>query len=106
MVSKNVVFGTPTTVGNGSDVLVVEEVRNLLRCGKTKVYELFESGDLEGFRVGDGIRVFRASVTHFIESHANRRPEPPAPRPASAAKRFRKKALLQVPLIGGYGHGL
>jgi excisionase family DNA binding protein len=60
-----------TEVGQ-DDVLVVKEVTDLLRCGKTTVYDLFESGDLKGFRVGGAVRIYRSSVDQYISTHSNR----------------------------------
>src|SRR4051812_24695394 len=90
----------------GGDVLLAKDVTVLLRCGKTKVYELFETGELAGFRLGAGVRIYRESVNQYKASQSN---SPPVPAPAvtTPTKHPRKKtAPLHPPSIGGYGHGL
>ncbi len=72
----------------GGEVLTVGEVKTQLKCGKTTAYDLFEKGELEGFRLGDGrggIRVYAPSVAAFKARHSNKSvvvPQAEASRPA------------------------
>jgi len=109
MLSSSCVLPADAGIKAGvGEVLLVKDVCAAIRCGKTKVYELFESGELEGFRIGSGIRIYRISVTNYMTLQANRRLAlkpiaEPTPRPTVPKK---KPTLLHPPAIGGYGHGL
>lgn len=39
------------------DILTVKEVREILFIGKNKAYQLLESGEIKGFKVGRDWRV-------------------------------------------------
>lgn len=47
--------------------LTIAEVRAHLRLGKTKIYELCRSGDLEVRKFGRATRISRASLYAYIE---------------------------------------
>ena len=63
--------------------LTVKEAADQLRCSLRMVYKLFKNGELEGYYVGSGIRIFPESVETYIESHRNRKTvkAPLTPRP-------------------------
>jgi len=90
------------------DVLTADEVVPLLRCSRSTVYALFENGQLEGFRVGDLVRIHRVSVERFKSAGSNRPdlPEAASPPPRPVNRPRRKPANRRPPLLGGYGHGL
>jgi excisionase family DNA binding protein len=102
--SDEFVVPPPPEEGRGDEVLLVKEVCVMLRCSKTKVYDLFEAGKLQGFRLGSGVRIYRDSVGRYKEGNANR--PPLTPRPTLPAQPRKKSPPLHPPLIGGYGHGL
>lgn len=99
----------PTGGEQEDGVLLAREVCGLLRCGRSKVYQLFQTGQLEGFRVGDGVRFLRSGVNRYKAAQANAvsKPCPPTtlmPKPVKHPRRM--SPALHSPLIGGYGHGL
>ena len=59
-------------------VLTVKEVKAMLRCGLSQIYDLFNSGDLLGFRVGAAVRIYEESVFDYIRKTSNL-PKPPKP---------------------------
>jgi excisionase family DNA binding protein len=59
-----------------SEVLKVKEAMTRLHCGRSTVYDLFNRGELRGYRVGRrGIRIYADSITEYIARRENR-PEP------------------------------
>lgn len=90
------------------EVLLAREVSALLRCGRSTVYDLFQAGKLAGFRVGDGVRIYRTSVEQYKTAQANHRVAPAsAPAPPYPANPPRPRRPAPRPAaIGGYGHGL
>jgi excisionase family DNA binding protein len=93
------------------DVLTAKEAAALLRAGRTTVYEMFEAGQLEGYRLGvagKGLRIYRRSVERYKNDQSNRRRamKPAARKPALPNHRSKQVAPLPPPQIGGYGHGL
>lgn len=92
------------------EVLLAREVSAVLRCGRSTVYDLFQEGKLSGFRVGDGIRIYRSSVESYKSAQANcpvALAPPKDERPLSPAKLSRPRRPAHRPVvIGGYGHGL
>jgi excisionase family DNA binding protein len=57
-----------------AEVLTATEVASILRSGLSTVYEMFERGDLPGFRLGKGrgtIRFLARGVSEFIENNMN-----------------------------------
>lgn len=90
------------------EVLLAREVSALLRCGRSTVYDLFQAGKLAGFRVGDGVRIYRTSVDQYKTAQANHRAVPlcasTLPSPAKSPRP--RRPALRPSVIGGYGHGL
>jgi excisionase family DNA binding protein len=56
-------------------VLLPTEVAARLRCSRRQVYDLFNEGELLGFRVGTSIRIHLQSVKDYIDRHSNRPPQ-------------------------------
>lgn len=52
---------------NYNDVLTVAEVMEVLYCGKNTVYEILNSGELAGFRIGHTWKIPKASIIDYIE---------------------------------------
>lgn len=50
------------------DVMSVEDLCELLRIGRNRVYELLQSGELKGFRLGRVWKIPKSSVETFITS--------------------------------------
>ncbi len=48
------------------DIMVVSDVAKILYIGKNRVYELLESGDLKGFRIGRVWKIPREAVQEYI----------------------------------------
>jgi excisionase family DNA binding protein len=50
-------------------ILRVNQVKDLLNCSRTHVYNLIDCGKLKAFRIGDrkGIRIYEAEVAKIIE---------------------------------------
>ncbi|MCD7733426.1 MAG: helix-turn-helix domain-containing protein [Oscillospiraceae bacterium] len=53
---------------NYGDVMIVEEVCEVLKLGKNKVYELLQSGDIASRKVGRKYLIPKKSVIDFLES--------------------------------------
>jgi excisionase family DNA binding protein len=53
----------------GEDILTVKEVCDLLRCGKTHVYNMINCGKLKKFQIGEkrGIRIYAKDVERIME---------------------------------------
>lgn len=51
--------------------LLAKEVANELRCSQRQVYDLFDEGQLEGYRIGRAIRIYADSVTGFMDRNSN-----------------------------------
>lgn len=64
--------------------LTAAEVAGLLRCTTQTVCKLFRRGELEGFRLGPRVRIYRDSVEAYVASRSNR-PAPAPPAPATPA---------------------
>lgn len=47
----------------------VSEACDILRCGKTKIYTLLDSGELQYLRSGRMIRIPISGLKAFIEAH-------------------------------------
>ncbi len=50
-------------------LLNVEQVRTMLKCSRSHVYNLISMGDLSAFRIGErnGVRVKKSILDAFIE---------------------------------------
>jgi excisionase family DNA binding protein len=91
----------------GPEVLTAKEVAERLKCGVSTVYEMFEAGELRGFRLKTkktkgGIRILASSIAEMMERNANRPPakpeaeavsDPVPARPAPASRKgFKRRA--------------
>jgi excisionase family DNA binding protein len=56
-----------------SKPLLAKEVANELRCSQRQVYDLFDEGQLEGYRIGRAIRIHAWSVNDFIDRNSNKK---------------------------------
>lgn len=50
------------------DIMSVDEVKNVLRIGRNKAYELIRIGAIDSIRIGRSIRVPKVAVMDFIRS--------------------------------------
>lgn len=83
-------------------VLLPDEVAAKLRCSRRQVYDLFDAGELLGFRVGRHIKIHAVSVRDYIDRHSNvgavpaREAEMPelTPSPALTTHRASKTPLV------------
>lgn len=57
-------------LNNTKDILTLKELQELLHIGKNTALRLVQSGDIEGFRVGNQWRVLRESVTKYIKRYS------------------------------------
>ena len=48
------------------DILTVSDVAQILYIGKNRVYELLDSGDLKGFRIGRVWKIPKEAVQEYI----------------------------------------
>jgi len=78
--------------------LKVKEAAIQLGYGLTTVYELFEEGELIGFRRRrKGIRIFAWSVADYIKRQSNAAPAPAEPPAATAGpEKTREPAVLPM----------
>ena len=55
-------------------ILNVEQVRQQLKCSRTHVYNLINTGVIDAFRIGsrNGLRVKESAVRRFIEEQEAR----------------------------------
>lgn len=58
-------------LNNVPDILTLKEVCATLKIGKNTALRLLQSGDLEGFRVGNQWRVAKESLFAFIRRNSN-----------------------------------
>ena len=52
------------------EILTVQEIMEILFVGKNTVYELLNSGELKGFRIGKTWRVTKESLVSFISERS------------------------------------
>lgn len=57
-------------LNNYDDLMTVHDVCEILMVGKNRIYELLQSGKLEGFRVGRIWKIPKASLENYIRSEA------------------------------------
>jgi excisionase family DNA binding protein len=55
------------------DLLTLQEAQDILRCGKTKIYELEKEGRLELVKLGPRTRVTGSSMQKLLTDMKNRR---------------------------------
>lgn len=58
-------------LNNTPDIMTLKEVRTALKIGKNTALRLLQSGDLEGFRVGNQWRVTKENLFAFIRRFSN-----------------------------------
>lgn len=58
-------------LNNTPDIMTLKEVRAALKIGKNTALRLLQSGDLEGFRVGNQWRVTKENLSAFIRRFSN-----------------------------------
>lgn len=52
---------------NLPDILTIEELQEALRIGRSTAYKLIESRQIESFRIGKSIKVYKRSLVEYIE---------------------------------------
>ena len=60
-------------LNNYDDLMTVQEVCGVLMVGKNRIYELLQSGRLDGFRTGRIWKIPKLSLEKFIRSEAGLR---------------------------------
>lgn len=55
---------------NYSDVLTPKELKEILRIGFNKVYDLIKNGDIKSLRVGNKIIIPKSAVLEYLQSAA------------------------------------
>ena len=48
-----------------------EEVAQALKLGRSKVYEMMQSGELPVVRIGRSVRVARAALEEWVRTHTS-----------------------------------
>ncbi len=51
-----------------NDILSVEELCELLHVGRNRIYQLLQSGELKGFRLGKTWKIPKIAVEEYIRS--------------------------------------
>lgn len=49
------------------DIITVEELCEILKTGKNRVYELLQTNQIQSFRLGRNWKIPRISVEHYLE---------------------------------------
>ena len=57
------------------DVMDPTTVREIIGVGKNKIYELLESGTINGFRVGKSWKISKEEVIRFIRDSSRQSPD-------------------------------
>lgn len=55
---------------NYNDVLTTKELKEVLRIGFNKVYELLKNGDIKSLRVGNKIIIPKTAVLEYLQTAA------------------------------------
>lgn len=55
---------------NYNDVLTTKELKEILRIGFNKVYELLKNGKIKSLRVGNKIIIPKSAVLEYLQSAA------------------------------------
>lgn len=88
---ENGPHGGQKRVRSAGEGLTAAEAARLLGCSPSKVYRLFDAGELHGHRVGDKRVIDAASIDEYKARHANgSRPSAAAPPPKSTGFRHLK----------------
>jgi excisionase family DNA binding protein len=77
-------------------LLTVNEVANVLGCGRTMVYELIDKGKLTRIKVGRLTRIPPSEVDRFVRCGMGL--EPAQRQHSGRAHRHNQPATLQLPL--------
>ena len=64
--NRSVIF----VLNNTKDILTLKELQELLHIGKNTALKLVQSGEIEGFRVGNRWRVKRICVEKYIKRYS------------------------------------
>lgn len=68
---------TVTNVADLPTIINCDEAAELLRCGRTKIYEMARAGELPGtFRIGSSVRIERDVLIAAIRTQAGGQREP------------------------------
>ena len=57
-------------LNNTKDILTLKELQELLHIGKNTALKLVQSGEIEGFRMGNQWRILRENVVRYIKHQA------------------------------------
>jgi hypothetical protein len=109
-------YSTATNEANSydDDIVTAKAVKDRLKCGLSTVYDLFETGELRGFRLKtggkrNGIRIFAKSIDELMARNANRakpalasEPAPSSTRPPAPPRR--STAATPVQAVQGLRH--
>jgi excisionase family DNA binding protein len=57
---------------NDELLLTFKDVQRRRRLGRTKLYQLIESGELQAIKIGHARRLTACSVAAFVERHAGK----------------------------------
>lgn len=49
------------------DIITVEELCEILKTGKNRVYELLQTNQIRAFRLGRNWKIPKISVEHYLE---------------------------------------
>ena len=52
---------------NLPDILTIDDLQAALRIGRSTAYKLIESGQIQSFRIGRSIKVYKQSLVEYIE---------------------------------------
>lgn len=55
--------------GKRDSLMTPGELQSWLGCGRTKIYELLQTGEIRSYRVGRLVRIRREDVEEFLERH-------------------------------------
>lgn len=53
-------------LNNTKDILILKELQELLHIGKNTALRLVQSGEIEGFRVGNQWRMTKESIVKYL----------------------------------------
>lgn len=50
------------------DILTIEELCEILKIGRNRAYELLDTGQIKGFRLGRPWKIPKLSVEHYLKN--------------------------------------
>ena len=53
------------------DVLTRKELQRILKCGRSKAYELLQNGVIQSRRLGSEYRILKSVVIQFLEGSSD-----------------------------------